>query len=63
MALYWNRKKLNQKKKKKSENKGLCKVIKPSEDTSKAQITIYADLEYKRLMDVKVILKIHLQQK
>ena len=37
----------------------------PSKDTKVQSILfiIYADLEWKRLMDVKIILKIHLQQK
>ena len=55
------------------ENKGFCSEM-PSEDTkilqfnqylksNRAPFIIYEDLEQKRLMDVKIILKIHLQQK
>ena len=58
------------------ENKDFCNLMMPSEDTQilefnqyqksdKAPFIIYADLEYiiKKLMDVKIIPKIHLQQK
>ena len=58
------------------ENKDFCIAIMPSKDTKildfnhdqksdKVPFVIYADLDCikKRLMDVKIILKIHLQQK